>query len=518
MSKPKKSSAHWDTSNSGTRTAAFRSHAFFRSLLVSEPMPAKSNTLRTACVLFFTFAVVYQISLVGDLEAWPQPGSGDTPPAQSLRLDTLFDSDTPHILGDIVYEETSFKAKRHPLFLLYARGPSQALVALGLRPMRAALVVTSVWAALGVALAFVAFRRFGQSVGASAAFCVLLGLSPALWLLASVPETFGYNLTCIVLGFLLVHPQLAEPRRYPKRFAVFALYAVFAVGATLPNALYVATSFVTSLLLATVSVRTRIVSSLAMLAAFALIAGMALSVQHAVHPDAKENLAFAPDDHLKPRVIRFDRGWQPEYFAAQVRTFLADSLMGRDPAMKLVRTTWGKADLIQFDQASPLYWVAAGAVGIFFVTSLLSGLIFGSQPTEDTTGHKSLPRWPVAMAAFLIAFNLAFHYFYRSHGQPLIYSTHTLFPILLVLSRIALPGLAIPTVRWLGFVAFALVVANNAAVVGHVQDLLHRPCERWHPKAQWTTPKHPLCARWGPLEDRSSLDDRRRNEANLASN
>jgi hypothetical protein len=470
-------------------------------------MPAKSITLRTACVLFFTFTAVYQVSLVGDLVAWPSPELGDTPPARSLRLDTLFDSDTPHILGDIVYAETSYKAKRHPLFLLYARTPSQILVSLGLSPMRSVLLVTSTWAALSVALAFLAFLRLGLSLGAATAFSVVLGFSPALWLLASVPETFGYNVAAIVLAFLLVNPKLAEPRRYPKRFALFALYAVLAVGATLPNALYVAASFATSLLLAKTPLRHRIVSGLAMITAFAVLATAALWIQEGIHPDAKDHLAFAPNDHLKPRVIRFDRGWQPEYFAAQVRTFLADSLMGRDPEMKLVRTTWGRADLIQFEQGSRLYWVGIAAVGIFFVTSMLSGFMFGApegseaaeQPVAD-----ALPQWPLIMAGFLILFNLVFHYFYRSHGQPLIYSTHTLFPILVVLSRAAIPGLKVPSIRMLGFMAFALVIANNAAVVGQVQELLHRPCERWKPRVQWTTPKHPLCARWGPLETKGS--------------
>ena len=485
------------------------------------PMPAKPKTLPSACVLFFTFAVVYQVSLVGDLAAWPVPGAPEYPPEQSLRLDTLFDSDTPHILSDVVHEASSFKAKRHPLFLLYARTPSQALVALGLSPMRAVLTVTSMWAALAIALAFVAFRRWNHSVITSTAFCVVLGLSPALWLLASVPETFGYNVTSIVLAFLLVSPKLAEPRRYPARFFGFAVYAVFAVGATLPNALYVAASFTTSLLIASRPLRDRLVAGLAMLMAFALIASATLSVQHLVHPDARESLAFQPDDHLKPRVIRFDRGWQPEYFSSQLRTFLGDALIGRAPEMKLVLTTWGKADLIQFDHAGRLYWLALGSTGVFLIASLLSGLIFGSEHEKDSEPEQeerptdALPRWPVDMAVFLVGFNLLFHYFYRSHGQPLIYSTHTLFPLLVIVSRLVRPGLMVPAVQAVGIVAFGLVVANNAIVVGQVQALLHQPCNVWRAKPTWTTPKHPLCAKWGTLEDakprpsenESSIDD-----------
>ena len=453
----------------------------------------RRTRLRIAAALGVTFCVVYQLTLVGDLPVWPQPALSDVPPAKSLRIDTLFDSDTPHIMSDAIYGQTHYKVPKHPLFLLYSRGPSALLNWLGLSPVRAVLTVTSAWAALAVAVSFVVFLRLGLPVLAALAGSVVFGFSPAVWLLASVPETFGYNVLSVVLAFLLVDPRLAQPRQHHWRFLAFAFYAVFAIGATLPNAVYVGASFLTSLLLAKARPLAFVTATAAMAAAVAILGALFLGAQAIAHPQANAALSINPADHLKPRYIRMDRGWQPSWLAIELRTFLADAWIGRTPELQLQRTTRGKVELIQFASGDLVYRATLGAVLLFLVAAALARRRSRSAPACAET------KWPAWLALGLLSFNLVFHYYYRSHGQPLIYASHTVFPLLVLCGLLVRPALALASVRTLGTLAFLLLIANNALSVDKVQDLLHRPCERWRLASVWSGPKHPLCLRWGAM-------------------
>ena len=75
------------------------------------------------------------------------------------------------------------------------------------------------------------------------------------------------------------------------------------------------------------------------------------------------------------------------------------------------------------------------------------------------------------LAASFVAFNLCLHFFYRGHGQQVLFSTHVVFALVVVMA-VVYRASRLPRKQILLAALVALIVANNALALRQVYGSL----------------------------------------------
>jgi hypothetical protein len=307
-------------------------------------------------------------------------------------------------------------------------------------------------------------------------------VSASVWFLSALPETFSANHLAVVLAFLLQDRRFAMPLRHARRFFVYVAYSVAALGATLTNFVYALIGHVANLARAGGPRKAQAAVVAAYLAACALLFAALLGLEILLAPGIESYLVFDPGGLARLDAPFIDWGRRPELgdLAGLGRSFLVDNLLTPAPRILLLETTRGDQQMIQLvDRDGPLYVVAALALATFVLGIAVSCRSFAAVWRA--------PETRIALAC--VAFNLVFHYFYRGHGRPFLYSIHTAFPLGILLAQLYAAG----AWRWrravLGLVV-VLLFANNLAAAREVRSLLDRECAH-----EATQPREP-CREW----------------------
>lgn len=408
-----------------------------------------------AIAIFLAFAVLYAVSIGVD--------------KRNLEwFNFVFDADPGRVLDDALNGQNTAVFMRHPLFALTI-GALARMFSVVVDARNSVLYAVSVLSAGGVAAAFIFFHRVCARLVPAILFAVLYGLAAATWLLASIPETFAISSTLIVVMFLLHRPEFAQPRAQPIRFAANALVAALAVGVAVPNLVYAGLAFASNVRMAQRTVRRRLaVLGAYALTAFVLFAALGI-VQRLVAPDKVGNRRMygAPIvAAINDPFLQLDQPFQPAAMGRLVRAFAFDNVLAARSVVEAIHGPDGSQAMIQYGgRTSPIYLGAALALLV------LVGVVGARTRWRDV-----LRLHTAQLAIVVIVYNVVFHYFYRANGQPLIFSTHSVFAVLVLVAhawgsamfRWREPALA---------TAVTLTAANNATFLAFVNRALDQPCD-----------------------------------------
>jgi hypothetical protein len=120
-------------------------------------------------------------------------------------VDVWFQADIARVYENMTERWSNHhRTQRHPLFSLVAYTPTFVLRTIGLAPERAALVVVAVLGSLSSVGLFTAFRFVGLKRLDALVFSALAALSASSIFWYTVPETFPFGGTTIVMAIALV--------------------------------------------------------------------------------------------------------------------------------------------------------------------------------------------------------------------------------------------------------------------------------------------------------------------------
>jgi hypothetical protein len=396
----------------------------------------------------------------------------DVHATNALWHNFVFDADIDRIVQDAQRGQGDAVFARHPLFVLTLALPASAVARLGVSSITSLRFIAAFAGGLGVAGARSLFLRITRDRIAAVLFAVLYGLAASVWLLSSIPETFALSAAAIVGLFLLHDASSVRPREHTARFTVFVLLSALAIGVTVANAIYVGLVAAASARAADASWSKR-AARVAVAAVAVAVAFVALSLLQAGlqgprvvgPPVVASPLAAIHGD----RFLDVTRGLSLSEALVVARAFLLDNLVAPGPVVAIVRepqpTLSGFTQMIQYGGwTAPTYVLAVAALVVFAVAAMVRG---------DRRAFAASERVQLALA--FIASNLVLHYFYRANGQPLIFSIHTVLPVVVLLAEAhARARGAIH--RLLAVVAVLALGLNNTLFLGGVRAALALPC------------------------------------------
>jgi hypothetical protein len=406
----------------------------------------------------------------------------------------IFDADGPRVVKVVTLRGCTFSTDRHPLYVAMLQPLGLALDWLVGDPIESALGVTAALAALAIPGALVVFRRTAGGLLDGVLWTTLFAGSGAFWLFAAMPETFAINVATIVVGYVL---QMSRdeaplpPKPFRRRFALHVAFGTLATGITLTNSVYALISACSL----TWKQRPKahawrfVVTRIALyIASVTLLIGLLSHLQNAFYGQTHQ--FTAPKGYTD--VLYSDQKYvvtddELAWLGVEARTFFGSSIVApradmtevlqRNSRMPQMAEKW---HILQFASRSGwMYWVCA-AFGLALCAALAIASAGFSSPRStaeqrggDTTGSPPIRirRWrpEIAMAIAAIGFNLGLHSFYRGIGEPLMYATHVVFPMLFLLSVLYGRGV-LPGKRALLLVFTAGVIATNAAFLADVNN------------------------------------------------
>ena len=149
------------------------------------------------------------------------------------EFDILFEMDTPRVIEDMtVFREDHSRTRVHPLYVLMVNPVGLSLVRLVGDEVLAARIINSTLGALGVALAFVFFTRYGRKTIDAAHLASLFGVTTSQFFISSIPDTISLGVVSLVLLYTLFFTSLKEQR---VRFLPWFLVGLFTLGVTTTN-------------------------------------------------------------------------------------------------------------------------------------------------------------------------------------------------------------------------------------------------------------------------------------------
>jgi hypothetical protein len=390
----------------------------------------------------------------------------------------VFDADGTRVVKVVTVLGATFSSDRHPLYVSMLQPLGLALEVIIRDPILTALCVTTSLATLGVPAAFAVLRRSAGGLLDGLLWTMLFAGSSAVWLFAAMPETFAINAATIVVGYALqVTPSGARPppERFRRKLVLHILFATIATGMTLTNSVYALISFCSLAWKHRPPAKWRrfLLTRIAVfIVSVTLLLGVLSKLQNVSYHDTHEftgATGYTDVVHSDQRYVIVDG--IPGWLLTEARTFFANSIVA--PRAKMtevlqinprVLKTSERWQIVQFT-SSPgwMFWVCCGFALAFCVALAM----------RKNAATSNVHRWrpEIAMSGAAIGFNVALHSFYRGIGEPLMYATHVVFPIVFLLSvlygRSALPGK-----RVLLFVLTIGVLATNAVFLSDVNRAL----------------------------------------------
>jgi hypothetical protein len=148
-------------------------------------------------------------------------------------FDILFEMDTPRAIEDIaIFREDHSRTRVHPLYVLMVNPVGSSLAHLVGDEVLAARILNSVLGALGVALAFVFFQRYGRKTFDAVILASLFGVTTSQFFISSIPDTISLGVVSLILLYTLFFTSLKEKR---VRFLPWFLVGLFTLGVTTTN-------------------------------------------------------------------------------------------------------------------------------------------------------------------------------------------------------------------------------------------------------------------------------------------
>jgi Family of unknown function (DUF6080) len=371
-----------------------------------------------------------------------------------LNHNVIFDIDPDRVVNDMAGSEKIIEVHKHPLYGLFFRTIMPPIIELceiagtifkhydtysfelieklvHHPPETVAVTFLICFAgACSVGISFLIFNRFLHNRSSAILFTLLVGVSPPVWVLSSVPETFSLNLLCLVCAFYF---QAALPcKTFLQRnigHILFFLLGFVATGITLPNGIYVAICYF--FYLKRHHFATRQLVGIALLYSFGLYGTIAIAsfLQSNIYPVSFSHIL--PQDYISI-FIREDKWNHNIHFEKAFwmscmqlgRSFFIETIVAPKVIFQLYHYPESSWRILAFSYkgsaifalASVGYCVALAACVLAIVKKrvLLSGELI------------------IAMA--IIVFNCLFHTVMHGLGIPFIYSIHVVLPLLYCLA------------------------------------------------------------------------------------
>jgi hypothetical protein len=455
---------------------------------------SKRRDLAISLVFLAVTWLLFTVSIIADpdtavIREWDSPSAW---PPVSLRMNFLFDSDTPRVIYALTNESgyggTQY-THRHPSYVLFLAPVMSALRGLGISAVLSGLIISAFFGAAAVAVAYLALRKWQVSEVIASAWTVIFAVSTGMWLMSSVVDSFAANALCVVGVFYLAGPELAEPRRYPRHFLRYLLFSVVAIGITLANVVYVAAGFAVEWWTGRRRTREHFLSPVVMgLGVLVSVVGL-VGVQDLVYPLTRQRSSF-PYSHTD--LFRVDWETAPERFATVVQTLGPDALLMRSPEIGFTPSPFyaQPGQMIVFESTTALYWCSLlallGLVGF-------AGLILARHGRIESC----VPRNMTFLALGFVVYNILFAFAFDGyHGPPILFAAHVVFPIIVLLvsfttvasrNRLFVAGLIATTV---------VIVGTNTKSLIEVRRLANRPCLEWAAEETYPGRAWPTCETW----------------------
>jgi hypothetical protein len=148
-------------------------------------------------------------------------------------FDILFEMDTPRTIEDMtVFREDHSRTRVHPLYVLMVNPVGTTLARLVGDEVLAARIINSILGALGVALAFAFFTRYGRGTIDALILAALFGVTTSQFFISSIPDTPSLGVVSLILLYTLFFTSLKEQRVH---FLPWFLAGLFTMGVTTTN-------------------------------------------------------------------------------------------------------------------------------------------------------------------------------------------------------------------------------------------------------------------------------------------
>ena len=149
------------------------------------------------------------------------------------EFDILFEMDTPRAIEDMaVLREDHSRTRVHPLYVLMVNPVGTTLARLVGDAVLAARIMNSALGALGVALAFTFFTRYGCGAFDAAILASLFGVTTSQFFISAIPDTISLGVVSLILLYTLFLTSLKEKR---IRYLAWFLAGLFTLGVTTTN-------------------------------------------------------------------------------------------------------------------------------------------------------------------------------------------------------------------------------------------------------------------------------------------
>jgi len=196
----------------------------------NKPKIDKKNRILVPLIIFLVFFLGY-FNTSGLMDA---AGAFD-------EFDILFEMDTPRAIEDMtVFREDHSRTRVHPLYVLMVNPVGTTLARIIGDEVLAARIINSAMGALGVALVFEFFTRYGKKMLDAVILAALFGVTTSQFFISSVPDTISLGVVSLILLYTLFFTSIKQRQ---VRFLPWFLAGLFTLGVTTTNFVQAGTLF-----------------------------------------------------------------------------------------------------------------------------------------------------------------------------------------------------------------------------------------------------------------------------------
>ena len=352
--------------------------------------------------------------------------------------DFVFGADTARVVGDLVdFEANHYRTKVHPLFVLLFNPVGIFLAEILNSGMLAALLLNSFFGALGIAIFYIALRKIGLKIFYGLIFSLLLGMSSAHLFFASLPETFIFSFTSLILLYLI----FIFFRKSKKFIKAYIPASIFSMGITNLNIFLSIILFFFRFRELKTRKKITLFSSLMIL--ILLIAGGLALVQKAAYPSS--------DFFLTPAAYQEDMNYFYSDFTERPARVLANTFYNFfsyniiAPALSYdateeLPTIWLNEDLNKINFVRAFAYILYALLVIFSIYFIIKRKLFKNEIFQ--------------ISVIYLIFSFIFHLFYGTR-ELFLFSPRFTFPIIILF--------ALPFTK--EFVNKKLIYATNTILV-----------------------------------------------------